>query len=135
MGLLVLVTDQIIKLLLARLRPEWLLGNRGIAFGLPINYPSQLLIFLLILVVAGALLYQAWREGPPLVTYGVTFFLAGSLSNLIDRIRTGYVVDYLPVGFGWRLNLGDLAIALGLTLLIWFLIFPRGRPWLSSRLS
>ncbi len=46
---------------------------------------------------------------------------AGALSNLFDRVKRGYVVDYFSFQFGWLkkvvFNIGDLCIFLGTFLL------------------
>jgi signal peptidase II len=60
---------------------------------------------------------------------GLALLIGGGVSNLADRIRDGAVVDFLNVGVG-RLrtgifNVADMAIMLGLTLLV---IGRRRRP-------
>ena len=47
--------------------------------------------------------------------------MGGALGNVIDRIRFGYVVDFLDVsglGFPWVFNIADAAINVGVALLI-----------------
>ncbi len=49
---------------------------------------------------------------------GLSLLLAGAYSNVLDRVRRGYVVDYFSLNVGGRLkkvvfNLGDLFIFLG----------------------
>jgi signal peptidase II len=54
---------------------------------------------------------------------GLTFFVAGGLSNWIDRVTQGSVVDFLNVGVGplrtGVFNVADLAIMLGGVALAW----------------
>jgi len=54
--------------------------------------------------------------------FGVTLFLAGGLSNWIDRLFRGNVVDFLNVGVGWLrtgiFNFADVAIMLGIALVV-----------------
>ncbi len=55
----------------------------------------------------------AWRAKEKLLIWGYALFIIGALSNLIDRVIYGYVVDYLyfaPVSY---LNLADIAIVVG----------------------
>ena len=51
------------------------------------------------------------------VTIGLTLFVAGGASNLVDRIAQGSVVDFLNVGIGplrtGVFNVADMAILLG----------------------
>lgn len=54
---------------------------------------------------------------------GLILFVAGGLSNLIDRVAMGTVIDFLNIGVGrWRtgiFNIADVAIMLGVALLLW----------------
>jgi signal peptidase II len=56
-----------------------------------------------------------------LAAAGLIAFVAGGLSNLIDRITIGTVIDFLNVGIGpWRtgiFNVADVAIMAGAALL------------------
>lgn len=64
----------------------------------------------------GALVY--WRArlfGPALAWYLIG---AGAVSNLIDRIGRGGVVDYIWLPYGGVINLGDIIIIVGV---IWIL--------------
>jgi signal peptidase II len=58
----------------------------------------------------------------PLAMIGLSFSCAGGLSNWIDRIATGSVVDFLNVGIGSLrsgiFNVADLAVLLGGLLLL-----------------
>jgi signal peptidase II len=56
-----------------------------------------------------------------LAAVGLILFVAGGLSNLIDRIALGSVIDFLNIGVGpWRtgiFNVADVAIMTGVALL------------------
>jgi signal peptidase II len=65
-----------------------------------------------------------------LAAAGLMLFLAGGISNWIDRIAIGRVIDFLDIGIGpvrtGIFNIADVAILLGVALLLvegW-----RGRP-------
>jgi signal peptidase II len=53
---------------------------------------------------------------------GVVLVMAGAIGNLIDRVRLGYVVDFLDFHVAgwhfWAFNIADSAITLGAMLLI-----------------
>lgn len=53
---------------------------------------------------------------------GLILFVAGGLSNLIDRVAIGTVIDFMNVGIGqWRtgvFNVADVAIMAGVAMLI-----------------
>lgn len=100
--------------------------NTGAAFGL---FPGARATFILISVLAAVgLVYanhvmrsrDAWRR------LALALILGGNLGNLVDRVRTGRVTDFIDMGFGttrWPVyNLADVAVvagavALGLQLL------------------
>jgi signal peptidase II len=55
-------------------------------------------------------------------TAGVSLLFAGGVSNLIDRVLRGTVVDFLNVGVGWLrtgiFNVADVAIMLGIGIVV-----------------
>lgn len=69
-------------------------------------------------------LVMAWRsKWSRLGLIGLVAFIAGGLSNLIDRVALGTVIDFLNVGIGsWRtgiFNVADVAIMAGTLLLVY----------------
>ena len=99
--------------------------NRGVAFGfLPQAGP---LLAVVSAAVLGILLAQYFRSGPrPLLeTVGTGAILGGAAGNIIDRVRLGYVVDFIAVGAWPNFNVGDSAITLGVALIVWGLLSPR----------
>ena len=56
-------------------------------------------------------------------SYGLALFFAGALSNLIDRVATGRVIDFLNLGIGplrtGIFNVADAAIMAGVACLLW----------------
>jgi signal peptidase II len=96
--------------------------NTGAAFGL---FPDQGLLFIVIaLVVVTAIIfyYRHLPAGYGLVRLALGLQLGGALGNLIDRLRQGYVIDFIDLNF-WPLqdwpvfNLADSAIVVGVGLL------------------
>ncbi|MEO7134422.1 MAG: signal peptidase II [Vicinamibacterales bacterium] len=68
-------------------------------------------------------LFMAIRcEWSRLAAAGLILFVAGGLSNLIDRIAMGSVIDFINVGIGsFRtgiFNIADVAIMAGASLLL-----------------
>jgi lipoprotein signal peptidase len=69
------------------------------------------------------------RATPSLATsIALGFLLGGAVGNLIDRLRYGYVVDFVDMGIGdWRFftyNIADAAITVAIISLIVLAIFP-----------
>lgn len=105
--------------------------NRGVAFGL-LDYesPWQLALLVAIAVAVIAVLgFWLARLGPGEkgTRLALALILGGALGNLIDRVRLGYVVDYIDLHW-WNayhypaFNLADIGITLGAGLLIVLLI-------------
>ena len=87
--------------------------NRGAAFGL---FPQFQFIFLGVAVlVAGYILVAGRRFGPgvyPQAVLGV--ILGGAVSNAVDRVVQGYVVDFIDLQKWPVFNVADMAIVLGI---------------------
>jgi signal peptidase II len=102
-----------------------LVHNTGAAFGL---FPGSRLPFIVVSTLAiGVVLYlfsrEAYRGVPQRVLLGC--ILGGAIGNLVDRIRLGWVVDFIDVGLGsarWPVfNVADSAVTVGVILLAWYL--------------
>ncbi|MCM8784340.1 MAG: signal peptidase II [Candidatus Omnitrophica bacterium] len=93
-----------------------LVFNKGIAFGMFQNIPLFFLIILILISIFSFLKYRPYTRGKKLA---ISLISAGTLSNLLDRIRFGYVVDYLDFRIWPVFNLADASITLGIVLFIW----------------
>jgi signal peptidase II len=101
--------------------------NAGGLFGL---LQGQAVPFALVSMVVVALIvgYHA-RSGRSFylsVTLGL--LLGGALGNLLDRLRLGYVVDFVDAGIGtvrwYTFNVADAAISFAILLLLAATIWP-----------
>lgn len=98
--------------------------NPGAAFSFLADQSGwQRWFFSLVAAVASAILIVFLRRSPPLPeATAYVLILAGALSNLIDRLVRGAVVDWLDFHWGvlhWpAFNLADVWITLGAALLI-----------------
>ena len=73
--------------------------NRGMAFGLLQNGRWVFLVLTVLAVAAFIFLFiriPAEKRFRPL-TVGLVFLTAGAVGNLIDRIRLGYVIDFIYI--------------------------------------
>jgi signal peptidase II len=84
------------------------------------------------LFVIGILVVVQARGGPRaswLTTIALGLLLGGAIGNLIDRIRYGYVIDWVDMGIGsWRFytyNVADSAISIAIVLLLAAAVFGR----------
>lgn len=100
--------------------------NKGAAFSLFAGAQGwQTPLFAAIALLAAAVISVLLLRAPPrrrLWCLGLALILGGALGNLIDRLRYGYVVDFLDFHVGaWHwpaFNAADSAITLGAGLLI-----------------
>jgi signal peptidase II len=97
--------------------------NTGGIFGL--FGESALLLAAASIVVIGLIIMYHAREGIRhhwLLTVALGLLLGGALGNLTDRLRLGYVVDFVDMGiadFRWyTFNVADAAISTSIVLLI-----------------
>ena len=101
--------------------------NRGAAFGIlsDADLPYQAALFsavsLLALIAIAVYAFRLPAEAR-LPQMGLALVLGGALGNLIDRVRLGYVVDFIHLYWGshqWPdFNVADSAITVGVALLI-----------------
>ena len=101
--------------------------NRGGLFGF---LQGQALPFAaLSLVVIGLIVAYHARSAPDLwLSVALGFLLGGAIGNLIDRLRLGYVVDFVDAGVGdvrwYTFNVADAAISTSIVLLFVLAIRP-----------
>lgn len=129
-GLFVIFLDQLTKwLVLNKARGGFLIfkllkieiyKNKGIAFGFSVPYFILLVLVILILVFCFWELRKGFIKKNFLVVLALSLVLGGAISNLIDRICLGYVVDILHfVPTGSMFNLADIVIVAGVGILVW----------------
>jgi len=96
--------------------------NIGAAFGLMPQFGDTYLLLSLTTVVALVVSYPRLSSAARLIRVAIAMIAGGALSNAVDRILLGYVVDYAHIqlgpGFSNISNFADHAITLGVTLLI-----------------
>lgn len=101
--------------------------NTGAAFGLlnavdiPFKPVLMTAIALVALVAIGVFAART-SPGEPLARIGLALVFGGATGNLIDRVTTGYVLDFVDVYWRgwhfWAFNVADAAITAGACLLI-----------------
>jgi len=146
-AVLVVMLDRITKLAIARnidlhdsvqIIPDFFrlthVENRGAAFGLFADSPSEWKVALLVLFSVVALVIVTallWRNSHSLNTTGIglSLILGGAIGNLWDRLLSGRVVDFLLFYVGqyqWpAFNVADSAIVVGAGLLVFEILFSK----------
>jgi signal peptidase II len=135
---IVVLLDQVSKwIVLGALRPgevryvapfwNWVLAfNPGAAFSFLSDAGGwQRWFFTVLSLAVSAWIVTLLRRysGEFQLSLSLTLVLGGALGNVIDRIRFGFVVDFIQwhaAGYYWpAFNLADSAITLGAVLLLW----------------
>lgn len=103
-----------------------LVYNRGAAFGLFASLPDgwrQGLLILVALAASGLFVHMLRHSPNRLTAIAVGLVLGGALGNLLDRVRWGWVVDFIHLHWhdlSWPVfNLADSAITVGVAVLLW----------------
>lgn len=103
-----------------------LILNAGAAFGMLGSAGGwQKYLFVTVAVLVSVFIAVAlWRErvGSAWMAASLALILGGAVGNLVDRVRWGYVVDYIYFNYGqwyWpAFNVADMAISVGAVMLV-----------------
>lgn len=134
-GIVVLAVDQVTKALVVAnmalgssvgvigdVIMLWHVRNEGAAFSL---FQGGTLLFLVVTVVAlGMIVYfhRAFTGRSLWLQALLGLILGGTLGNFIDRLRQGYVTDFVSVGVGTvrfpTFNVADSSIVVGIGILV-----------------
>jgi len=84
---------------------------------------GRLVLVAITATIAGAVSVWIWRNRNWLEATALGLILGGALGNITDRLRLGYVVDFLDLHFGeWRpfliFNTADCMISVGVVVLL-----------------
>lgn len=131
----IIVLDQLVKLAITRMLPVYdsvtiiphlldftYVRNTGVAFGVlnesSIPFKGAITTALALIALAGIGLYARQLQAHERwARVGLTLILGGAFGNLIDRVRLGYVVDFVDVYWKtshfWAFNVADAAISFG----------------------
>ncbi|MDD5128203.1 MAG: signal peptidase II [Candidatus Omnitrophica bacterium] len=101
-----------------------LVHNRGAAFGILKNQLS-LFIAISFFAILFIFIYLRNKKNSFLLKLSLSLILSGAAGNLIDRLRFGYVIDFLDFKVWPVFNLADSALTIGALLLSWELLFVK----------
>lgn len=103
--------------------------NRGAAFSIMSGKPWFTIGFAsLALILFAVYVIKNYRKSTPSMIFSA-MVISGGIGNLIDRIRIGYVVDYIEVKiFRFAIfNFADVCVTAGIFLLMVYVIFFSGK--------
>jgi signal peptidase II len=96
--------------------------NRGASFGmLAGGMASRILLSSISIAIATVMVVWLGRLNRRFAAAGAGLIIGGAIGNLYDRVRYGYVVDFLDFSglmFPWVFNVADAAINVGFACLI-----------------
>ncbi|MDR3559793.1 MAG: signal peptidase II [Candidatus Pacebacteria bacterium] len=137
-GFFLILLDQFMKYEI-RSRGGFYICNAGLAFGIKLSY------FILAVVIFGIAAFiitagnhksqasnkkqipiskhkiqsQCWLKK---LRFGILLVLSGAISNIVDRIFFGCVIDYINLRVWPVFNLADVYITIGGALIIWKIV-------------
>jgi signal peptidase II len=101
--------------------------NDGALFGL-LGSAAPVLAIASTVVIGLIVWYHARAGRNLLLSLALGLLLGGAVGNLVDRLRLGYVVDWVDAGLGslrfWTFNVGDAAISVAILLLLVIALRP-----------
>jgi signal peptidase II len=99
--------------------------NYGVSMGFLVaeSDTGRWLLVAVTAAIAIAVAVWIWREKVRGDVFALGLVLGGAIGNILDRVRFGYVVDFLDLHFGeWHpflvFNVADAAITIGVLLLV-----------------
>jgi len=103
------------------------LENRGAAFGIFQGKVYLLAAVTLIIIGVFFFYYLRTKKKTLLFTISTALILTGALGNLIDRLRYGFVVDF--ISWHWKdvyyfptFNVADICVTIGTGLLVIYIL-------------
>lgn len=140
LGVVVVVLDQLTK---AWVRDAYALGegtplidgvvwltrvhNTGAAFGMLRGKQWLLAAFAVVVLVAIGWIVARVKHLHPLVGVGLGLVAGGAAGNLIDRVVLSGVTDFIDFGWFPVFNVADIALDVGVALIVIWLLFFDGR--------
>ncbi|MBE7020624.1 MAG: signal peptidase II [Ruminococcaceae bacterium] len=101
--------------------------NRGAAFGIMQNRQWFFIAVTLLIILAMLFYIIKYKPQNKLIKLSLFFIMSGGIGNLIDRIRLGYVVDFIDVRIiNYPVfNVADCFVVIGAILLCGAILFSK----------
>jgi len=110
--------------------PLWIhhVQNSGIAFGLFSSRTAAVIVLTGVAVVWMLVFFARSGARHPVLPVALGLVIGGSMSNLLDRVRLGYVTDFLDLRWWPAFNLADSFIVIGVVILLAALLAAEREP-------
>lgn len=128
---IIIIIDQTSKILVSNLLSETIgndffkleiISNTGMAFGFNDGNIKNILISIFVLAIVISFIRNQLERIDKKTGIAIAVAIGGAISNLIDRIFRGGVLDFIKIYKIPNFNLADLFIVVGWILIIIFLI-------------
>ena len=100
--------------------------NTGVAFSIFSGGGALVLVFTFV-ALAVLLVYFARRPDRPMLWLPTGMLVGGAIGNLIDRVASGSVTDWIKLPHWPAFNVADMSITFGVLILLWVLEAPRAK--------
>jgi len=94
--------------------------NTGVAFGV-FSGGGALVLALTLVALMILVVYLALRPGRPWLWLPTGMLVGGAVGNLIDRVASGSVIDFIKLPDWPAFNVADMSITFGVLVLLWVL--------------
>ncbi|MFW5998249.1 MAG: signal peptidase II [bacterium] len=95
--------------------------NTGAAFGILKDYTEVfILLSIIVIIFMIIILYKSPKN--IILELGIGLIIGGAIGNLIDRIRLGFVIDYIDLQIWPVFNLADIFVTIGTIIFIYILM-------------
>lgn len=128
---LIIAIDQVSKVLITKYVTERIgnehfavevTQNTGMAFGFNSGNTKNIILSLFVIFIIISFIRNQREQLDTKVVVAISMALGGGISNIIDRIFRGGVLDFIKIPFIPNFNIADLCICLGWLLIVIFLI-------------
>jgi signal peptidase II len=104
--------------------------NQYIAFSIPL---AIIVIYVLVSVILLGLIFVWWKnfKKQHVLYWPISLVIIGAVSNLLDRINYGAVIDFINLPFFSVFNLSDVYITSGVIWIVYFELIYKRRQKIS----
>ena len=129
--IIIIAIDQLSKFLITQFIPSTvgneyfgieITENTGMAFGFNSGNTKNIFLSLIVIFIIISFIRNQREQLEPKVLVAISMALGGGISNIIDRIFRGGVLDFIKILFIPNFNIADLCICIGWILIVVFLI-------------
>lgn len=100
-------------------------SNTGAAFGILKGLNKYFILVTIAASISIIIFYKVNRVKNLIFKFSLGLILGGALSNLIDRVRLGYVIDFIDFRVWPVFNIADSAITIGVILIIFKILIKK----------